>query len=222
MFTADRPVQEFDLTVQRRGSEFWAFGWQGVWHIWIGFDHILFLVALLLPSVLTRERDRWVVTQDFRSASINVFKIVTAFTVAHSITLSIASLQLVSLSSRWVETAIAVSVLVAAANNLHPIILGRTWMVAFGFGLVHGFGFATVLTELGLPAGALAAALVGFNLGVEAGQLAIVTLFLPLAYLARASWAYQRIVLVGGSAAIILIAGLWILERAVGFELSAR
>jgi hypothetical protein len=163
---------------------------EGVWHIWTGFDHILFLCALLLPAVLSHRSGRWMAVTGFGEAFRNVLKIVTAFTLAHSITLSLAVLGFISLPSRLVESAIALSVIAAALNNFRPVVQGRLWMVAFGFGLVHGLGFANVLTELGLPADALAVALVSFNLGVEAGQLAIVSAILPAAYLCRHSWLY--------------------------------
>ncbi len=156
-----------------------------MWHIWIGFDHILFLLSLLLPAVLIWRASRWQAVETFRAAFVDVFRIVTSFTVAHSITLSLATLGFVSLPSRWVESAIAASVVLAALNNLWPLFHGRRWMVAFGFGLIHGFGFASVLVDLGLPRETLVLALVGFNLGVEAGQLAIVALFLPLAFALR-------------------------------------
>ena len=138
--------------------------------------------------------------------------------MAHSITLSLAALHVISLPSRLVESAIAASVVVAALNNLKPLVQGRRWVVAFGFGLVHGFGFATVLAELGLPSDALVLALVGFNLGVELGQLAIVLLFLPLAYSLRRSQLYRRTLMVGGSVLIALVAAVWFVERA--FDLS--
>jgi hypothetical protein len=192
-----------------------------VWHIWTGFDHILFLLALLLPSVLMREAKRWTAVRDFRDAFVNVFKIVTAFTVAHSITLSVATLKLITLSSRWVESAIAASVLLAALNNLRPFFRGRVWLVAFGFGLVHGFGFASALVELGPPQAALLLALVGFNLGVEVGQLAIVAVFLPLAYGLRGSWIYPNLLLRTGSVLIALLAGAWLVERALDLNLLA-
>src|SRR5206468_8173079 len=122
--------------------------------------------------------------------------------------------------SRWVESAIATSVILAALNNLYPIFLSeRRWMVAFAFGLVHGLGFANVLTDLGLPQGALLVALVGFNLGVEVGQLAIVGVFLPVAYALRASWFYRRLVFVGGSIAITAVAGTWFIERAFNMKI---
>ena len=221
MFSPDRPTQRFDLAARGPGREFLAFGWEGLWHIWIGFDHILFLLALLLPSVLVREANRWVPAAGFRIAFFNVFKIVTAFTIAHSITLSLATLKLIVLPARWVESAIAASVLLAALNNLRPFFGGRVWLVAFGFGLVHGFGFAGALMELGLPPDALALALVGFNLGVEAGQLAIVTVFLPLACGLRASRIYPALLLQTGSLLIALLAGVWLIERAFELDLWA-
>ena len=98
-------------------------------------------------------------------------KVVTAFTVAHSITLTLATLGVIALPSALVESTIAASVVLAALNNVFPLFHGRRWLVAFFFGLVHGFGFASVLAELGLPRDALLLALVSFNLGVEAGQL---------------------------------------------------
>jgi hypothetical protein len=155
----------------------------------------------------------------FAPAFWDVARVVTAFTVAHSITLSLATLELVSLPSRAVEAAIAASVLLAALNNLHPVVLGRRWLVAFGFGLIHGFGFASVLAELGLPGDALLLALLAFNLGVELGQLAIVVVFLPLAYALRRSTLYRHVVFTGGSALIAVLAAVWFAERAFNLEL---
>ena len=213
------PPQRFDLAQANRWTQFVDYAREGVWHIWIGFDHILFLLSLLLPAVMTWRTARWQPVDDFRAALWDVFRIVTSFTVAHSITLSLAALHVVSLPSRLVESAIAASVVVAALNNLMPVVQGRRWMVAFGFGLIHGFGFASVLAELGLPSDALLLALVGFNLGVEVGQLAIVALFLPLAYSLRRSPLYRRAVMAGGSVLIAGIAAIWLVERAFGLSL---
>ena len=188
---------------------------EGVWHIWTGYDHILFLCSLLLPAVLTRGGGKWTGVNSIGIAFRNVLKIVTAFTIAHSITLSLAVLGYVSLPSRLIESAIAVSVIAAALNNIYPIVHTRIWIVTFFFGLIHGMGFATALTELGLPSQALAVALASFNLGVEAGQLAIVAALLPLAYLLRQSWAYPRLVLAPGSAVIAAVAGVWLIERSM-------
>ena len=206
-------TQTFELKSVSRWSQFIDYGREGVWHIWIGFDHILFLLALLLPAVLISRGARWQPVETFREAFMGVFKIVTAFTVAHSITLSLATLGFVSLPSRWVESAIAASVVLAALNNVWPVFHGRRWTVAFAFGLIHGFGFASVLADLGLPREALALALVGFNLGVEGGQLAIVAVFLPLAFALRRSTFYRRAVMIGGSLLIATLAGIWLVER---------
>jgi hypothetical protein len=118
-----------------------------------------------------------------------------------------------ALPSRWVESAIAASVVLAALNNLYPLFQGKRWMVAFAFGLIHGFGFASVLADLGLPQSALLLALLGFNLGVEAGQLAIVSAFLPLAYAMRRTTFYRRAIFTAGSGLIVLIATVWLVER---------
>jgi hypothetical protein len=216
IFASDRRTLSFSLgagAAQTGGHGFAQFVREGVWHIWIGFDHILFLVALLLPAVFVIYGTRWEPTHAFKPALMNVLKVVTAFTVAHSITLSLAVLDFVHLPSRLVESTIAASVVVAAANNLKPFFRDRGWVVAFAFGLIHGFGFAGVLAELELPAGSLAAGLVGFNLGVEIGQLAIVAAFLPVAFLLRATPVYRRGAVQFGSVVICLVAGLWCVER---------
>jgi hypothetical protein len=192
---------------------------QGIWHIWIGFDHILFLLSLLLPAVLMRSGNRWQGVVRFRDAWIEVLWVVTSFTAAHSITLSFAALGWISLPSRLVESAIALSVMLAAANNLYPVVTQRRWLVAFCFGLIHGFGFASVLAELGLPADALLLSLIGFNLGVEVGQIAIVAGFLPLAFALRHTWAYRRGIFISGSLLILLLASIWLAERALDFKL---
>jgi len=197
------------------GRQFLDFFRTGVWHIWTGFDHILFLCALLLPAVLELRGGRWQGVATFRQAFIDVVSIVTAFTIAHSITLSLAVLGFITLPSRLIESTIAASVIVAALNNLYPLIDKRLWIVAFVFGLVHGLGFANVLTDLALPKPALAVSLVSFNLGVEAGQLAIVATFLPFAYLSRRSWLYPRLALGAGSLSIAAVASVWLIERSL-------
>src|SRR5205085_12597551 len=127
--------------------------------------------------------------------------------------LSLAAVGVVSLPSRWIESAIALSVVLAALNNLFPIVARGRWIAAFGFGLVHGFGFAGALQDLGLPSGSLALSLAGFNIGVEIGQLAIVAIFLPIAFGLRGTWVYRQILLMGGSAIIAMAAVIWFIER---------
>ena len=192
----------------------------GVAHIFSGIDHVLFLLALLLPAVLRRERDGWRPIETFRPALRETLFVVSAFTAAHSITLGLAALKLVQLPSRWVESIIALSVLLAALNNLVPLFRGRQWAFAFAFGLLHGFGFAGALVDLGLPATRPAGALVAFNLGVETGQLAIVAAALSLAYAVRRTRAYPRLGLAAGSAAIAVLAATWVVERALQIDLS--
>ena len=192
---------------------------EGVWHIWIGFDHILFLLSLLLPAVLVVHGKRWRGVDRLGEATREVLWVVTSFTVAHSITLSLAALGLVSLPSRLVESAIALSVVLAAANNLWPVVEHRRWLVAFGFGLIHGFGFASVLAELGLPTDALALSLLGFNVGVELGQMAIVAVFLPVAYALRNTAFYLRGVFTVGSWLTLLVALVGLVERAFDLKL---
>ena len=185
----------------------------GVWHIWIGYDHILFLLSLLLPAVLIRQAGKWEPAPRLGGAFKEVLKVVTAFTLAHSITLSLAAMNFISLPSRLVESVIAASVIVAALNNLRGTIDKRRWIMAFVFGLIHGFGFASVLADLGLPQGALVLALVGFNGGVELGQLAIVAVFLPLAFWLRGTTFYRVGVLQVGSIVVALLATWWLAQR---------
>ncbi len=221
VFSVDAP--ERVLGGDRAGplAQFATYVHEGVWHIWLGFDHILFLLSLLLPAVLVRRDGRWQAGSSFRSAFVEVAKVVTAFTLAHSITLSLAALGVVSLPSRWVESAIALSVVLAALNNIYPVVSHGRWLAAFAFGLLHGFGFAGALHDLGLPTGSLALSLAGFNVGVELGQLAIVAAFLPVAFALRRTWSYRRLVLAGGSAAIASVATVWFAERALDMPLFA-
>jgi len=146
----------------------------------------------------------------------SIVKIVTAFTVAHSVTLSLAVLDVVTLPSRWVESAIALSIFYVAAENVWrgAASLRNRWLVTFGFGLVHGMGFASALREMRLPQANVAASLVGFNVGVEIGQLAVVILAcLALDVLRNRTWApsFRQ----GVSLATALVGAVWFVERAL-------
>ncbi len=219
VFPAENASQTLALSAQSSLSQFVTYVADGTKHIAIGFDHILFLVALLLPAVLVRTGSKWAPVADLHTAFWSVFKIVTAFTVAHSITLSLAVLDVVQLPSRFVESAIAASVLITALDNLWPFLPRKRWLVAFTFGLLHGFGFASVLIDLKLPASALALSLFGFNVGVELGQLILVAILVPLAYVSRSSWGYTRIALRTGSVAIAAVSLGWLLERSLNLQL---
>lgn len=219
IFSPDKADQQFSLDAPSRLRQFLDYLREGIWHIWIGYDHILFLLALLLPAVVVRDAGKWRSVSAFRPAFWTVLKIVTAFTVAHSITLTLATLGVVSLPSRWVESTIAASVVIAALNNVFPMFRERRWVMAFLFGLIHGFGFASVLSDLGLPQNALVLALIGFNVGVEIGQLAIVAAFLPFIYFLRHTAFYRRVLLTGGSIVIAILALVWLVERAADIKL---
>ena len=187
----------------------------GVWHIWIGYDHILFLIVLLIPAVYRRTRTGREPASRFSSTLLRVVLIVSAFTVAHSITLTCAMLNWIHLPGRFVESAIAASVALAALHNFMPKTAGaRGAWLAFAFGLLHGFGFAGALSELDLSAGPIGRTLLAFNIGVELGQLAIVAAFLPIAFALRKTAFYRIGVLYVGSALACLCAAVWFVQRA--------
>lgn len=191
------------------------FIYQGIVHIWIGIDHILFLLSLLLTCVLVRRGNQWFAQASVRRIVINTTWIVTAFTLAHSITLSATALGLINFSSRWIEVGIAISVLLVALNNIFPLFTRLGWLT-FAFGLLHGMGFAGILGELGLPADQQLLTVLAFNVGVEIGQMAIVLLLLPLFIFVRNQIWYARYALTGTSIVIALVAMQWVVERWIG------
>jgi hypothetical protein len=172
----------------------------GVKHIFLGYDHIAFLLALL-----------------FVKRFLDLFKIITAFTVAHTLTLALAVLQIVHVQPRLAEIGIALTIAYVAAENLWTTNTGHRWKLVFCFGMVHGFGFANVLRELGLPSSGLARSLVSFNLGVETGQIIIVGAMWPLLWwVSRRTWA--RRAQVGISIIIFLFGVAWAVDRITGLK----
>jgi len=214
IFTPTERRQKFEQTTLAPGHQLAAAILLGIHHIFAGIDHLLFLIALLLPSVLVRHGKQWEPVGSFRAALVDVLKIVTAFTVAHSITLSLSALEVLRLPSRFVESGIAASVVLAAVNNLVRVLDEDRWTAAFALGLLHGFGFSATLMDLGLPRKNLVLTLFGFNVGVEIGQMCVVAAFLPLAYLARKSPLYRKVGLLAGSVVIAAVATVWFIERA--------
>ena len=195
---------------------------EGVHHILTGYDHLLFLLCLLLPSVLTRQPgppSRWQAVAGWRQAILPVAKTVTLFTLAHSVTLALAALGWVKLSPSFVEPAIAATIMLAAFDNLRPLLLRWRGWVTFCFGLIHGFGFAGVLGELQLPAAQFGWALFQFNLGLEIGQLLLVLAVVPLLFVLRRRSAYVPLVLRAGSSLALLMAGVWLVERSTDWRL---
>jgi len=197
--TAAAPPTLFQVVERYTGA--------GIEHIFLGYDHIAFLAAVVLWA-----RRLW-----------PVVKAVTAFTIAHSITLSLAALEIVHIASTIIEPAIAASIIYVAAENFISRDIDRRWRDTFGFGLIHGFGFASALQEFGLPRSALVPALASFNLGVEIGQIAIVSLVVPaLLGMDRvlANWRGERarstrsaVAVYGISAVIIGLGSYWFLAR---------
>lgn len=219
IFGPEQTTHRFDLAQTGLLRQFSDYLRQGVWHIVIGYDHILFLITLLLPVVLVRSKAQWKPVIRLRRVVIETLKIVTAFTLAHSVTLGLAATGLVNLPSRWVEIAIAITVVAAALNNLFHWYRGPTGWLAFGFGLIHGFGFAAVLGELGLPQSARVLSLLAFNVGVEVGQMLIVIILLPLLFWLRCSPQYPRWVLGAGSVGATALGLIWILERSTSIRI---
>ena len=170
----------------------------GVGHIFLGYDHICFLLALIVVSRFTE-----------------LIKIITSFTVAHSITLILAALKIVTIPPRLIECGIALTIVYVAAENLWRKRITHRWRVTFFFGLIHGFGFANVLAELGLPRDATVRCLLSFNVGVELGQLAIVLAVLPLVLLLN-KWRYAPQVKAAVSGGVGLFGLGWFAERAFG------
>lgn len=192
---------------------------EGIAHVLGGADHLLFLLALFLPAVLRKGPAGWQPQPHWRPVLAQTLALVSAFTLAHAATLCLVALGWVSLPSRWVESAVAASVLFTALNNLRPVVRGgMIWLVA-GFGLIHGGAIAGALIDLGLPPTGRVQALLGFNLGVELAQLALVSLLLPLAWPLRTTAFYRRGLLWPGSALVALAGAVWLLDRAFALGL---
>ena len=184
----------------------------GVQHIGTGADHLLFLLMLLVPAPLVARRGRWRRSDDPRRSALRVVHVVSAFALGHSLTLALASLGVVHVPAQLVECLIALSILVSAIHALRPLIPGGEALIGFGFGLVHGLAFATLLGTLGLSGGALVSSLFGFNLGIELTQLLVVALLMPSLYLLSRTGAYG-VLRVGLALAGVVLAGAWLLER---------
>lgn len=209
--TTSRSLQ-LDATPPPLGTQTRRAFLEGLHHLAIGWDHLCFLCALLLPSALRREGGQWRPRPTLRGTLGDVAKVVTAFTVAHSLTLALSAFGVLAPNAAAVEVAIAFSVVLAALNTVFPVITEDRWSLAFGLGLLHGFGFVSALADLGAAGASRWLSVLGFNLGVEAGQLIGVALFVPLAFLVRRTTWYPRLVPVIGFALTVL-AARWTFER---------
>jgi hydrogenase/urease accessory protein HupE len=173
----------------------------GIEHIATGYDHLVFLFGLLIVGAGWRP----------------VLKIITAFTVAHSLTLALATLDLIRIPSRVVEPLIAASIIYVGVENIWRRGGDHRWMVAFVFGLIHGCGFASALRELGIGSAGIPVLwpLISFNLGVETGQLVVAATLLPIIWKFRDGLMFQRAWLPACSVLIALAGGVWLIERLV-------
>ncbi len=207
-----------EVSIQDGGAagRFFTFVAHGAHHIWIGYDHILFLLTLLLGAVVTRQAGRWMPAPDLSSALMATLKVVTAFTLAHSLTLGLAAFGVLRLPPALTESVIAATIILAAFNNIVPVVTRKVWLVAFAFGLIHGVGFANVLADLELPRQGLLIALVAFNLGVELGQLVIVFAVLPPLVLFGRRPLYGRVALPAASVLVAAVGAMWLAERTMG------
>jgi hypothetical protein len=186
----------------------------GAHHIWIGYDHILFLLTLII-GIFAGRGSPGTVRQKLYAA----VKVVTAFTLSHSLTLGLAAFGIINIPSAITESLIAVTIVLAALNNIWPLVTRRLWLVALIFGLVHGLGFANVLGELGLPRENLIWALLAFNIGVELGQLAVVLAVVPLMLFAAREFSFRRLALPAANLFIAAIGAMWFADRALGFAI---
>lgn len=208
--------RRFSLSVEDSPGGLQLFGtflYEGVVHLLIGLDHILFLLVLMLPATMRNTKEE--PPAGLKQRLWELTGIVTAFTVAHSVTLALAALGVVRLPIAWVETIIALSIAIAAVNVVWPILGRKTWKLAFGFGLIHGFGFASVLGDLTSGASQTVLALAGFNIGVELGQLGLLIIAFPLLYLWGKTHLYGRAVVPIVLVAVGAISLYWVTERAM-------
>jgi len=211
-YTDDSRDQLVDLGNRGQWDNFTSSITLGVDHIKTGPDHILFVLALLLPSVLVFANG-WNPVDGFASAFWRVLKIATFFTIAHSITFTLAGMGwLPTPPSKIVETIIAASIAAAALHNLRPIFPNREWSLSFVFGLFHGMGFASLVSDLGVSRGSQLVSLLGRNVGIEIGQVVVICLLFPGLYLLRRTPAYPPFLVIA-SLALAALAVLWSIER---------
>jgi hypothetical protein len=192
----------------------------GVDHIRTGPDHIFFVLVLLLPSVLILSLGRWRPATTFHYSLIRVFLVATMFTVAHSITFTLAGLDVLPLPpSKFVETVIALSIAAAALHNLKPIFGHREWLIAFAFGLFHGMGFAGLVEDLDIDRTTQLVSLLGRNAGIEIGQTVIILVTFPMLFLLRRTRVYVPAMYLGSSLLAVL-SGMWVIERVFETDLN--
>jgi hypothetical protein len=184
----------------------------GMQHIAEGTDHLLFLLTLLLPAPLIARNKRWAKFGGIRRSIRQLLKVITAFTIGHSITLITGSLGWVHAPSQLIEILIAISILVSAIHALRPLFPGREAFVAMGFGLVHGMAFATLIEEIGISPWRMAASILGFNIGIELMQVAVIAVTVPWLIILSLTKAFPAVRNAGACLAMVASLG-WMMER---------
>ena len=218
VFSEGDKTQPVDLGDPNQFQNFTSSIKLGVQHIQTGPDHILFVLVLLLPSVLVFTKS-WEPTKSFGSALWRILKIATMFTVAHSITFTLAGLEIIPLPSpRIVESIIALSIAAAAVHNIRPVVANREWLISFVFGLFHGLGFASLISGLDIEKSTQLVSLLGRNVGIEIGQSIVILLLFPALFLLRRTTYYQKF-FVGFSIVLALLSIGWMIERSAEVDL---
>ncbi len=212
---------DFDIT-PGYGATIGSFFATGVNHLLTGIDHMLFVTMLLVPAMFRRRAHDFgpgatlLPVVDFRAMFVESLKVLSAFTLAHGTTLTLSVLHIVSIPERLSEAGIALTIVATALDNVFHFLPARRWPLAFAFGLVHGLGFATALGPMSLPPVALGLALISFNLGLEAAQVTIASIVLPIGFLLRNTVIYPRRIMPGISALVAVVALAWFTDRAAG------
>jgi hypothetical protein len=212
--TADNVIYPVEINL-KKGNWFQGFKSMlmlGIEHIKEGTDHLLFLLTLLLPAALIAVGGRWAKHGSTRYSLVRILKIVTAFTIGHSITLLIGATGLIHFPGRQIEVLIAVSILVSAIHALKPIFPGKEMYIAAGFGLIHGMAFAQTLANLNLDWGRMALSILGFNIGIELMQLFVIAITIPWLIILSRTKAYDWVRITGALFAVIASVA-WIVER---------
>lgn len=219
VFDSGSRRQQLDLTSSGLLRGFLAVLRLGFDHLVLGFDHAIFLVALLLPAVLRRENGgAWQPVDSFADALRQVVPVVLAFMIGHSLTLWLSALGLLELPERLVEVVIAASIGLLAVNLLWPLFERRILVIVFVLALFHGAGFAAAISGLGVLGEKLGLSLFAFNLGIELGVAAIAVVLLPLFFLMRRTSLYRRFLLPAAAVAMIAISCVWVVERLFGLD----
>ena len=222
VFAPSSRHQVFDLTSSGRLRGFLALVHLGAEHMIFGLDHVFFLVALLLTTTLRREDRVWQALETLRPALWKVLTIITAFVAAHALALTLAALGLLRLPEALVETMIAASTTLVALNILVPLFRRGIWWIIFGLSLFHGMGFAGGLMDLGVLDEHLGLSIAAFNIGIEVGLIVIVAIVFSLLFAVRRLKVYRQVFLKVAAVGMIVVSGVWVIERAFGVDIPMR